>query len=112
MSKQDNLGEFEQLTLLTVLRLGKNAYGAQIQKELENRAGRTTSVSAIYITLARLEKKGLVTSWLGEPTQVRGGKARRFFRVEPEAVAALEKARDRLLAMWDGLQTMPETTTQ
>jgi PadR family transcriptional regulator PadR len=108
MSKEENLGEFEQLVLLAVLRLGKCAYGARIQQELEDRSGRKASVSSIYITLTRLEGKGMVASWMGEPTGVRGGKARRFFRVEPKGMAALEKAREQLLAMWDGVRTAPE----
>lgn len=110
MSKQENLGEFEQLTLLAVLRLGESAYGARIQEELRKRAGRKASVSSIYITLTRLERKGMVASWMGEPTKVRGGKARRFFRVEPEGMAALEQARDRIMAMWEGVRTLPEGT--
>lgn len=108
MPKRDHLGEFEQLALLAVMRLGEDAHGARIQRELEDQAGREASVSAIYITLTRLEEKGLVSSWMGKPTQVRGGKARRFFKVEPEGFSALEVARDRLLAMWEGIGTMPE----
>ena len=108
MGKQENLGEFEQLTLLAVLRLGKNAYGARIRKELLSQAGREASVSSIYITLTRLEAKGMVSSWMGEPTRVRGGKARRLFRLEPEGLAALNQARERLLAMWDGVPTAVE----
>jgi DNA-binding PadR family transcriptional regulator len=108
MTKQDNLGEFEQLTLLAVLRLGKEAYGARIREELEEQAGREASVSSIYITLTRLEGKGMVSSWMGEPTSVRGGKSRRFFKVEPSGLAALSQARDRLLSMWEGVDVAPE----
>jgi len=108
MTKQENLGELEQLALLATLRLGKDAYGGRIRDELKVRAGRDASVSSIYITLTRLEAKGLVSSWMGEPTQVRGGKARRFFRVEPAGVAALHQSRDRLLAMWDGIPAASE----
>lgn len=108
MSKKEHLGEFEQLTLLAVLRLGKEAYGARLREELSSQAGREATVSSIFITLTRLETKGMVTSWMGEPTQVRGGKARRFFRVEARGLAALNQARDRLLAMWDGVQTASE----
>jgi DNA-binding PadR family transcriptional regulator len=104
MTKQENLGEFEQLTLLAVLRLGKDAYGARIREELKAQAGRDASVSSIYITLTRLEAKGMVTSRMGEPTQVRGGKARRFFKVEAAGRTALNQARERLLAMWEGVQ--------
>jgi PadR family transcriptional regulator len=106
MAKTDNLGEFEQLALLAVLRLGDDAYGARIQEVLEERAGREASVSAIYITLTRLEEKGLVCSWKGEPTEVRGGKARRHFRVEPAGIAALDEARMRLLRMWEGIEAL------
>lgn len=107
MAKSDNLGEFEQLALLAVLRLGDDAYGARIQEVLEERAGREASVSAIYITLTRMAEKGLVSSWLGEPTEVRGGKARRYFRVEPAGVLALDEARARLRRMWEGLDALP-----
>ena len=108
MSKQEHLGEFEQLALLAVLRLGKEAYGARLREELSAQAGREATVSSIYITLTRLEAKGMVSSWMGEPTQVRGGKARRFFQVEARGLAALNQARDRLLAMWEGVQTASE----
>lgn len=102
--KSDHLGEFEQLALLAVMRLGDAAHGARIQAELESTAGRGASISAIYITLTRLEDKGLVSSWMGEPTAERGGKARRFFKVLPEGVAALDRSRSRLLSMWAGLE--------
>lgn len=102
--KADHLGEFEQLALLAVMRLGDDAYGARIQRELEATAGRQASISAIYITLTRMEDKGLVSSWLGAPTAQRGGKARRFFKVEAEGLTALNRSREQLLSMWDGLE--------
>jgi len=101
---KDTLGEFEQLALLAVLQLGNDAYGGQILELLEQRAERGASMSTVYITLTRLEKKGLVTSRMGEPTEERGGKAKRFFRVETAGVAALQDSRDRLLKMWTGLE--------
>lgn len=103
MAKTDHLGEFEQLVLLAVLRLGEDAYGAAIQRELERSADREASVSAIYITLTRLEGKGFVRSWMGAPTEQRGGKARRHFEVEAEGLLALNQARTRLIRMWDGV---------
>lgn len=103
-SKSDHIGEFEALALLAVMRLGDSAYGARIQRELESTAGRSASISAIYITLTRLEEKGLVSSSMGAPTDERGGKARRFFSVGPAGVTALARARSRLLAMWNGLE--------
>lgn len=104
LAKTDHLGEFEQLALLAVMRLGDDAYGARIQEELDGTAERDASISAIYITLTRLEKKGMVRSWMGPPSDERGGKARRYFAVEPEGIAALNEARQRLLSMWDGLE--------
>jgi PadR family transcriptional regulator PadR len=106
LAKPNTLGEFEQLALLAVLRLGEEAHGARLQEVLEERGGREASVSAIYITLTRLQEKGMVSSWLGEPTEVRGGKARRYFRVEPAGLAALNEARTRLLRMWEGLDEL------
>lgn len=104
MTSADRLGEFEQLALLAVLHLGEEAYGGNILGLLESRAERSASLSAVYITLTRLQKKGLVSSWMGEPTEARGGKAKRFFRVEPQGVEALRWSRSRLLTMWDGLE--------
>lgn len=104
MGETERLGEFEQLVLLAVMRLGGEAYGAAIQEELEATGGREASISAIYITLTRLEGKGLASSRMGEPKAVRGGKARRYFKVEPDGIAALNEVRARLLSMWDGLE--------
>lgn len=103
-STRERLREFEQLALLAVMRLGDHAYGAAIQEELESTAGREASISQIYITLTRLETKGFVSSRMGAPEPVRGGKARRYFAVEPAGVAALNEARARLVSLWDGLE--------
>lgn len=104
MPPSERLGEFEQLVLLAVLRLGDDAYGARIQEVLEETGGRDASISAIYITLTRLQDKGLVSSRMGDPEPVRGGKARRYFAVEDAGLRALNQVRIRLLAMWDGLE--------
>lgn len=98
------LGDLEELTLLAVLRLGDNAYGASVRKELAERAGRSVTVSTVYVTLMRLEEKGLVQSWLGEPTAVRGGKAKRFFRLGREGAAVLRSERETLERMWEGME--------
>src|SRR5918999_5537588 len=68
------LGEFEQITLLALLRLEPEAYGASIQREIEARTGRAVLLGAVYTTLDRLERKGLVVSWMGAPTAERGGR--------------------------------------
>ena len=102
MSHQ-SLGEFEQLVLLAILRLQGEAYGVPIVDEIERRTGRTVSRAAVYVTLRRLEQKGLLSSWMSEPTRERGGKARRCVRVEPEAVRLLRESRRALEGMWEGL---------
>lgn len=97
------LGDLEELVLLALLRLGAGAWGARIQHELKERAGRSVSIGTVYVTLMRLEEKGLARSWMGEPTGERGGKARRHFEVRPEGVEALEASRAVRERMWQGL---------
>ena len=104
MAKADNLGEFEHLTLLAVVRLGEEAYGASIQRELEEQAVRQASVSAVYITLTRLEGKRLVESWKGEPTESRGGKSKRHFKATAAGMRALNESKEKLMRMWDGIE--------
>ena len=112
MAKNDHLGEFEQLALLAVLRLGNEAYGATIQDELDRTAGRSSAISSIYITLTRLESKGLVRSSMESPANNasagagdgRGGRARRYFRLQPAGVQALKASRSSLMNMWDGVE--------
>jgi DNA-binding PadR family transcriptional regulator len=101
---REALGEFEQLVLLACLRLGADAYVVPIIEEIAQRAGREASHAAVYVALKRLEKKGLVSSQLGEPRAERGGRARRHFEVLPEALEQLRASRDALLSMWDGVE--------
>ena len=105
----DSLGEFEKLVMLAVLRLGPAAYGATIVEELEGRTGRPTSPGAVYVALRRLEKKGMVSSRLGDPSPTRGGRPKRFFRVEDGGTEALRRARSAWDAMSEGLDTLLET---
>jgi DNA-binding PadR family transcriptional regulator len=91
------LGEFEQLLLLALLATGDEAYGVEIRRTIEERAGRTVSPGAIYTALDRLEQRGLVSSRLGEPTAQRGGKRKRYYRLEA-AGEALLRASQRTLA--------------
>lgn len=104
-----SLGEFEQLVLLACLRLGPTAYTVSVVDELARRAGRKVTHATVYVALRRLEEKGLVESTLGRATPERGGRPKRLFRVRPEALPALEEARDALLAMWNGLDPFRAT---
>ena len=101
---QRGLGEFELLVLLAAARLGpEQAHAVSLAREIEERTGRATRRSAVYITLQRLERKGLVSSRLGDPRPERGGKARRMVTVEPDGDEAIRGARVALARMWDGL---------
>ena len=107
MSKEDGpgtLAEFEELVLLAVLRSDGEAYGATLQRELAERAKRTVSVSTIYVTLIRLEEKGLLTSRKGRPTAERGGKAKRLFEATADGIEALRVTRSLRDRMWDGIE--------
>ena len=103
MAKGDFLGEFEQIVLLAVARLAGRGYGVSIRREIEDRTGREVSVGAVYATLDRLEQKGLLASWEGDPTPTRGGRAKRHFRVLPAGARALEDTRRMLGRMWEGV---------
>jgi DNA-binding PadR family transcriptional regulator len=97
------LGMLEELVLLAVMRLGEDAYGASIRRELRKRARRAPTVSTIYVTLLRLEGKGLVRSHTGESTSPRGGRPKRLFVITAKGVTALKSEREVLERMWEGL---------
>ncbi len=107
MTKREYLGEFEHLVLLAVMRLGPSSYGVTIREEIESRSGRGVSLGAIYPTLDRLEAKGFVSSYTGEPTGERGGRSKRHFQVEPAGEKALHRSREVLAALWDGFEPEP-----
>lgn len=103
------LGEFELLVLLAVLRLGDDeAYSLAIASDIEERTGRSVRRSAVRMTIRRLEEKGYVSTWLGEPRAERGGKARRHVRVEPSGALAVHESRSALERMWGNLDTSVE----
>jgi len=104
MGKGEYLGEFEQIVLLALARLGENAYGVAIHEEILATTGRDVSIPAVYVTLSRLEDKGYVSSHTGEPTPTRGGRARRFYRIERAGVQALEQTKTMLDRLWRGVQ--------
>ena len=107
MGKGDFLGEFEQVVLLAVAHLDGVGYGLSVRREIERRTGRDVTVGAVYSTLARLVEKGLASSYEGEATPRRGGRARRHFRLEPAGSRALEASRGMLDAMWKGVDLDP-----
>jgi len=103
MGKGDYLGEFELVVLLTLARLGDDAYGMRARLEIEETTGRAVSIGAVYATLNRLEEKGLVASDLGEPSAERGGRAKRYFALTVAGAEALERARDMFSRLWGDL---------
>ena len=92
---RDTLGEFEQMVLLAILHIGEDVYGVPIVGEV--------APAAVYVTLRRLEEKGLLASWMGESTGERGGKARRYVRVTRAGLESLRASRKALDSMWRGL---------
>ena len=100
---RDNIGNFELMILLALIRIDDNAYGVPISKEIEKRSGREVSVASVYATLERLEAKGFVSSELGEPTPERGGRAKRYFRITAKGVREVRDTRRALVKLWDGL---------
>ena len=87
----DHLGEFEVLVMAALLRLGDDAYGVSVRREIERHSERSVAIGAIYTTLARLERKGLVRSRMGQPTAVRGGRAKRYYHVTRRGERALAR---------------------
>ena len=96
--------------LLGVLRLERQntAYGAAIRQEIHARSGRDVSINAVYTTLDRLESKGFLKSWVGDPTPQRGGRRRKFYALRPAGIAALRQAYRAFTAMADGLESRLE----
>jgi PadR family transcriptional regulator len=100
------LGEFEIVVLMAVLHLEKDAYGSAIRDEIERRAGRAVSRGSIYITLDRLEEKGLLASRLAAAVVGRGGKPKRLFRVTPTGIASVRESLAVLGRMRAGLEPL------
>ena len=98
-----NLGEFEQLVLLTLLRLSEDGYGVTVRRELARRAGRAVSMGTVYKTLLRLEAKRLVVARISEPTPERGGRRKKLYLVTPAGRRALERSLAALRKMSRGL---------
>lgn len=105
MPPRDGLGSVELMVLLAVLRLGEDAYGVPIAREIGQATGRDPLMGSIYATLERLEQKGLVVSRLGEPTAERGGRAKRYFRI---TATGLREARDAQAALKHLMRGVPQ----
>lgn len=102
-SREKYLGEFEHVVLLALIRLNDGAYGAAIRQLLHDQIGRDVAIGALYSTLERMEKKGLVISRLGEATAERGGRPKRYFTVTATGQKALKRARNAMDKMWQGV---------
>ena len=112
MTKRQNLGEFEHLLLAAAMRLGEDAYGVSLKREIEERSGRSVTLGAIYPTMDRLEARGFVESTMAEPTGQRGGRSRRVFTVTPAGVEAAERAYRVFQAMWQGIEPASATGSE
>ncbi|MEQ8245263.1 PadR family transcriptional regulator [Fulvivirga sp.] len=103
---KNSIGEFEEIVLLTVALLYKNAYGISIKEEIENRLKRNVSVGAMRTALSRLERKGFLKSEFGEATAKRGGKRKRYFRVTKSGKEALEQVMETRKNLWDAIPSV------
>lgn len=99
-----SLGDLQQMVMLAVARLGRDAYGAAVREELRSVAGRRVAVQTVYVTLVRLEEQGLVASTEMARESGEGGRARRVFRVTPAGWSALDEARYSMGRMWEGVE--------
>ncbi len=97
------LTDFELMILLAILRVNEPAYGVPIAREIEETAGRSVVLAAVYAALDRLEERQLVTSTLGEPTPERGGRAKRIFTVTGRGLRAVRDTRRALVSLWTGI---------
>ncbi len=104
MGTGDYLGEFEQIVLLAVARLRDDGYGMRIRQEIDERIGRAVSIGAAYATLDRLVGKGCLETRLGKATAVRGGRARRYYRLTAAGDQALNASKKRQQRMWAGVK--------
>ncbi len=103
MAKREFLGGFELLVLLALIRLGEDAYGVPISEAIEESSGREVALGSVYITLDRLEKKGHVSSRMGEPTAERGGRAKTYFKATAKGLKEVRQARRTLTTLWQGM---------
>jgi PadR family transcriptional regulator PadR len=100
MARRDYLGSFELIVLMALIRLGDDAYGVPIAREIESHLDREVALGSVYATLARLEERRLVTSSLGDPTPERGGRAKRYFRITAKGIREARDTQSVLVRLW------------
>jgi PadR family transcriptional regulator PadR len=110
MNRRGHFGEWELMVLLALMRLGEDAYGVPICREIEAQTGREPAVGSVYATLERLEEKGFVDSELGKPTAERGGRAKKYFRITDNGVREVRKTQSDLMNLWSGLPQLERAT--
>ena len=106
MTRRNYLGNLELMVMLVLIRLGDDAYGVPISRELAKRIGHEVALGSVYATLERLQGKGLVTSIMGEPTQERGGRAKRYFHVTAKGMQEVRGIQRELQKLWQGLPAL------
>jgi PadR family transcriptional regulator PadR len=106
------IGDFEQLILLALVRLGDDAYGVSIRTEIERRTSRAVSAGALYTALDRMETRGFVMSRLGEPTPQRGGKRKRMYTLQPAGERAVARVYESLRLMASGMSARLRTAKE
>lgn len=111
MGKNNQLSTHELMTLLAILRLGKEAYGVPISREIEAQSGREVALSGIYAALERLENRGLITAALGEATPQRGGRAKTYFQVAAHGLREIHSAKRALTNLWRDLPALEGRST-
>jgi DNA-binding PadR family transcriptional regulator len=103
MGKPNYLGNLELMAMLALIRLGEDAYGVSISREIEQTIGHEVALGSMYATLDRLEQKGLVSSKLGESTPERGGRAKKYFRVTAKGLREVIRTQKALRKLWKGI---------
>jgi PadR family transcriptional regulator, regulatory protein PadR len=106
---KEHLGNLELMVLLALLRVRKGAYGVPISREITEHTGREVAIGSVYAALERLERKGCVSSALGEPTPERGGRAKRYFQITGKGVHDVRDAHRMLINMWENLGPQGES---
>ena len=106
MKRRFSLGAFELMIMLALMRLGEPAYGVPISREIEDACGQVVALATLYAALARLEKKGLISSRVGEPTAERGGRAKRYFRITARGLRDVREAQRVFTSLWQGIPAL------